>query len=198
MSKNLAEISFVNKNNCSVTSVKNDNTPAVSIFTKHLSDPVEVGINFNGIYPADCDFYLSLFYIKASFFRFFIGFLNLFINFSVWELVILSLPHPNFMFSSSYLQQKTVPSDFGDGKKAIRNAFLTCFFIDGREFSAENGARFQLQTVKYRRFACRRECLIVFSSFEIAPLAFIALLRNGLCGECPSPKYILCENSALS
>lgn len=167
-------------------------------FTKHLSDPVEVGINFNGIYPADCDFYLSLFYIKASFFSFFHRIFKPFYQlFGVRTSDFVS-SSPKFHVLLIILATKNCAIRFRRRKKSDSERLFDMFFIDGREFSAKNGARFQLQTLKYRRFACRRECLIVFSSFEIAPLAFIALLRNGLCGECPSPKYILCENSALS
>jgi len=104
---------------------------------------------------------------------------------------------PKFHVLLIILATKKLCHQISATEKKRFGRLMACFFIDGREFSAKNGARFQLQTVKYRRFAMPSS-LIVFSSFEIAPLAFIALLRNGLCGECPSPKYKLRENSALS
>jgi hypothetical protein len=156
---------------------------------------VEVGINFNGIYPADCD--LSFLHLKRLFSFFFHRIFKPFYQlFSVRTSDFVS-SSPKFHVLLIILATKKLCHQISATEKKRFGRLMACFFIDGREFSAKNGARFQLQTVKYRRFAMPSS-LIVFSSFEIAPLAFIALLRNGLCGECPSPKYKLRENSALS
>jgi len=137
---------FRQQKNCSVTSVKNDNTPAVSIFHKTLVGSGGSRDTFQRNISRGLRFLsFSFFTLKRLFSFFFIGFLNLFINFSVWELVILSLPHPNFMFSSSYLQQKLC-HQISATEKSDSERLFDMFFHRRLVFSKKMG----------RVFNCRR------------------------------------------